>query len=164
MIEIHGLKRPTAIGSDATSDNNQGADLNITLIAEQIGRIPAKEQKVSSGEVLALLIWSEYELYESLLTVMHGHAVLLPVVALINSAGVGVRFLIRHRSPGEAAQTGTDQADVAPPAILGGHVDDGVGVGAAHQPAVLPILTVRPGDFVGGGELAVHPDVSFQVS
>lgn len=40
---VHGLRRPTATGSDITSDKNQGADLNITLIAEQIGRSPATE-------------------------------------------------------------------------------------------------------------------------
>lgn len=94
---------------------------------------------------------------------MHGHAVLLPAVALIDPAGVGVRLLVGQRCPGEAAQIGGDQADVAPPAVLRGHVDDSVGVGAAHEPAVLPILTVGSGDLVGGRELAVHPDVSLQV-
>lgn len=94
---------------------------------------------------------------------MNGHAVLLPFVALIDPAGVGVRLLVGQRGPGEAAQSGADQADVAPPAVLRGNVDDGVGVGAAHQPAVLPILTVGSGDLVGGRELAVHPDVSLQV-
>lgn len=44
---VHGLRRPTATGSDITSDKSHGADLNITLIAEQIGRIPAIEQNVS---------------------------------------------------------------------------------------------------------------------
>lgn len=95
---------------------------------------------------------------------MHSHAVLLPAGALVNPAGVGVRLLISQRGPGEAAQSGIDQADVAPPAVLSGHIDDGVGVGAAHQPAVLPILTVRSWDLVGGWELTVHPDVSLQVS
>lgn len=52
IVEGYGLRRPTATGSDITSDNNQGADLNITLIAEQIGKIPATEQKMSLGEVL----------------------------------------------------------------------------------------------------------------
>lgn len=94
---------------------------------------------------------------------MNGHAVLLPVVALINPAGVGVRLLISQRGPCEAAQIGKDQADVAPPAVVHGHVVDVVGVGAAHQPAVLPILTVGPRDLVGGRELTVHPDVSLQV-
>lgn len=95
---------------------------------------------------------------------MHSHAVLLPAVALVNSAGVGVRLLISQRGPGEAAQCGSDQADIASPTILGGHVDDGIGVGAAHQPAVLPILTVGPRDLVGGRKLTVHPDISLQVS
>lgn len=95
---------------------------------------------------------------------MNGHAVLPPAVALINPAGVSVRLLISHRRPGEAAQVGTDQADVAPPAVVHIHIDDGVGVGAAHQPAVLPVLTVGPGDLVLRRELTVHPDVSLQVS
>lgn len=95
---------------------------------------------------------------------MDGHAVLLPAVALINPAGVGERPLISQRCPGEATQGGSDQADVAPPAVLCGHVDDGVGVGAAHQPAVLPILAVRPGDLISGWKLTIHPYVSLQVS
>lgn len=94
---------------------------------------------------------------------MHGHAVLFPGVALVNPAGVGEGLLIRQRGPGEAAQLGIDQADVAPPAVLCGHVDDGVGVGAAHQPAVLPVLAVGAGHLVSGGKLTVHPDVSLQV-
>lgn len=94
---------------------------------------------------------------------MHGHAVLLPAVALIHSAGVGVRLLVSQRGPGEAAQGGVDQADVAPAAVLDGDVDDSIGVGAAHQPAVLPVFTVGAGDLVGGRELTVHPDVSLQV-
>lgn len=94
---------------------------------------------------------------------MDGHAVLLPAVALVDPAGVGERPLVGQRRPGEAAQRRADQADVAPTAVLCGHVDDGVGVGAAHQPAVLPVLAVRAGDLVGGRELAVHPDVSLQV-
>lgn len=100
----------------------------------------------------------------SKLTVMDSHAVLLPAVALVNPAGVGERPLISQRGPGEAAQIGSDQADVAPPAVLCGHIDDGVGVGAAHQPAILTILTVGAGDLVGGWKLTVHPDVSLQVS
>ena len=95
---------------------------------------------------------------------MDGHAVLLPAVALVNPAGVGERLLVGQRGPGEAAQIRHDQADVAPPAVLRGHVDDGVGEGAAHQAAVLTIFTVRAGDLVGGRELTVHPDVSLQVS
>lgn len=94
---------------------------------------------------------------------MHGHAVLLPFAALVDPAGVGVRLLVGQRGPGEAAQGGADQADVAPPAVLRGNVVDDVGVGAAHQPAVLPILAVGSGDLVGGQELAVHPDVSLHV-
>lgn len=100
----------------------------------------------------------------NILTVMDGHAVLLPAAALVNPAGVGERLLVVHRGPGEAAQIGIDQADVAPPAVLRGHVDDGVGEGAAHQAAVLPVLAVGAGDLVGLRELAVHPDVSLQVS
>lgn len=42
-----GLRRPTATGSENTSDKSQGADLNITLIAEQIGRSPVKEKSLS---------------------------------------------------------------------------------------------------------------------
>lgn len=94
---------------------------------------------------------------------MDGHAVLLPAVALVDPAGVGEGPLISQRGTGEAAQGGRDQADVAPPAVLRGHVDDGIGVGAAHQPAVLPVLTVGPGDLVGGWKLTVHPDVPLQV-
>lgn len=94
---------------------------------------------------------------------MHGHAILFPGGALVNPAGVGVRLLISHRGPGEAAQIRRDQADVAPPAVLSGHIDDSVGVGAAHQTAVLPILTVGAWDLVGGWELTVHSDVSLQV-
>lgn len=94
---------------------------------------------------------------------MDGHAVLLPGVALVNPAGVGERPLIGQRRPGEAAQIGTDQADVAPPAVLRRHVDDSIGVSAAHQPAVLTVLTVGARDLVGGRKLTVHPDVSFQV-
>lgn len=94
---------------------------------------------------------------------MHGHTVLFPAAALVNPAGVGVRLLIGHRGPGEAAQIGSDQADVAPPAVLGGHVDHGVGVRAAHQPTVLPVFAVGPRDLVGGWKLAVHPDVPLHV-
>lgn len=63
---------------------------------------------------------------------MDGHAVFLPAAALVNPAGVGEWPLISQRGPGEAAQSGSDQADVAPPAVFCGHIDDGVGVGAAH--------------------------------
>lgn len=94
---------------------------------------------------------------------MDGHAVLLPAVALVDPAGVGERPLVGQRGPGEAAQSGTDQTDVAPPAVVHRDVDHGVGVGAAHQPAVLPVLTVRAGDLVGGWKLTVHPDVSLKV-
>lgn len=103
------------------------------------------------------------QLTSNLLTVMNRHAVLFPAAALINPAGVGVRLLISHRGPGEAAQIGRHQADVAPPAVLCRHIDDGVGVGAAHEPAVLPILTVGAGDLIRGRKLTVHPDVSLQV-
>lgn len=92
------------------------------------------------------------------------HAVLLPAVALVHPAGVGERPLVCQRGPGETAQRGADQADVAPATVLCGHVDHGVGEGAAHQPAVLSVLTVRAGNFIGGWKLAVHPDVSLQVS
>lgn len=95
---------------------------------------------------------------------MHGHAVLLPVVALVNPAGVGVRLLISQRGPGEAAQIGANQANIAPSAVVMGHVGDGVRVGAAHQPAVLSILTVGAWDLIGGRELTVHSDISLQVS
>lgn len=95
---------------------------------------------------------------------MHGHAVLLPAVSLVNPAGVGEGSLIGQRRPGEAAQCGVDQADVAPPAVLHGHVDDVVGVSAAHQPTVLPILAVGAGHLVRGREFTVHPNISLQVS
>lgn len=94
---------------------------------------------------------------------MDGHAVLLEVVALVNPAGVGEGPLIGKRGPGEAAQIRSHQADVAPPAVLCGHVGDGVGESAAHQTAVLPILAVGAGARVGGWELTVHPDVPLQV-
>lgn len=94
---------------------------------------------------------------------MDGHAVLLEVVALVNPAGVGVRPLIGKRGPGEAAQVWSHQADVAPPAIIYGHVSDGGGVSAAHQAAVLTILAVGAGTRVGDRKLTVHPNVSLQV-
>lgn len=46
-MNIQGFRRPTATGSDISSDKNHGADSNITLIAEQIGRIPAREENIS---------------------------------------------------------------------------------------------------------------------
>lgn len=95
---------------------------------------------------------------------MHRHAVLLPALPLVHPAGVGEGPLVGQWRPGEAAQVGVDQADVAPPAVLHGHVGDNVGVGAAHQPTVLPILAVGARHLVGGRELAVHPHVSLQVS
>lgn len=95
---------------------------------------------------------------------MNGHAVLLPVVTLVNPAGVGVRLLISQWSPGEAAQIGSDQANIAPSAVVMGHINDGVRVGAAHQPAVLPILTVGAWDLISGRELTVHPNISLQIS
>lgn len=63
---------------------------------------------------------------------MHGHAVLLPALPLVNPACVGEGPLVGERRPGEAAQVGVGQADVAPPAVLHGHVRDHVGVSAAH--------------------------------
>lgn len=63
---------------------------------------------------------------------MHGHAVLLPAVPLVNPAGVGEGPLVGQRCPGEAAQVGFEQADVGPPAVLHGNVDDGVGISTAH--------------------------------
>lgn len=94
---------------------------------------------------------------------MHRHAVLLPRAALVHPAGVRVGLLIGHRRPGKATQSRGDQADVAPPAVVHRHEGDSVGVGAAHQPAVLTVLTVRALDLVSGWELTVHPDVSLQV-
>lgn len=94
---------------------------------------------------------------------MNGHAVLLPAVALINPAGIGVRLLISHRGPGETAQIGVGQADVAPSTVFHGHINDLVGVGGAHYPAVLTKLTVGAGDLIGLWELTVHPDISLQV-
>lgn len=107
--------------------------------------------------------WQETNKEQTLLTVMNRHAVLLPGVALINAAGVGVRLLISHRGPGETAQIRIGQADVAPPTVLCGHINDLVGVGGAHYPAVLAKLTVGAGDLIGLWELAVHPDISLQV-
>lgn len=94
---------------------------------------------------------------------MDSHAVLLPGVALVNPAGVSERPLISQGGPGEAAQVWTDQADVAPPSILHGHIHDCVWVSAANQPAVLSILTVGPGDLICFWKLTVHPDISLQV-
>lgn len=158
MVCFHGQSRPTATGSDISRDNNHGADLAITLIAEQIRRCPAIKAKCGI-RWLSLLFDGQYRV----LTVMDGHAVLLEVVALVNPAGVRVGPLIGKRGPGEAAQVWSHQADVAPPAVLCGHISDGVGVGAAHQTAVLPVLAVGAGDQVGGRKLTVHPDVSLQV-
>lgn len=95
---------------------------------------------------------------------MDSHAVLLPAVALVDPAGVGERLLISQRGPGKATYIIVDQADIAPPAVIYGHVDDGVGVGGAHQAAVLPVLTVGAGHLIGGWKLTVHPDISLQVS
>jgi len=94
---------------------------------------------------------------------MDGHAVLQPLLPLVHPACVGEGLLVGQRGPGEAAQVGVHQAYVAPPAVLCGHVDHGVGERAAHQAAVLPVLAVRPGHLVGGGELTVHPHISLQV-
>lgn len=94
---------------------------------------------------------------------MHAHAVLLPHAALVHPAGVGVGLLIRHRGPGEAAECGGDQADVGPPPVVGGDQGHSVGVRGTHQAAVLLELTVGPWELVGGGELAVHPDVALHV-
>lgn len=158
-LPAQGLMRPTATGSEITSVKNHGADLNITLTAQQMGMIPETED---GG--LDRALQGEAETKSRGLTVMNRHAVLLPAVALINPAGVGVGLLVGHRGPGEAAQIGRDQADVAPSAVVRGHVGDHVGVGAAHQPAVLTVLTVRARDLVGGQELTVHPDISLQIS
>lgn len=97
------------------------------------------------------------------LTLMNGHAVLLPVATLVNPAGVGEGPLISKCGPGEAAQVGSDQANITPPAVLCGYIGDGIGIGAAHQPAVLPILAIRAVNLVGDWKLAVHPDISLQV-
>ena len=97
------------------------------------------------------------------LTLVNGQAVLLPGQALVHAAGEGVGLLVRHRGPGEAAQGGADQADVGAPAVVHGHQVDHVGVGAAHQPAVLAVLAVGARELLGGGELTVHPEVPLQV-
>ena len=94
---------------------------------------------------------------------MNGQAVLLPGQALVHTAGEGVGLLVRHRGPGEATQGGGDQADVGAPAVVHGHQVDHVGVGAAHQPAVLAVLAVGPRQLLCGGELTVHPEVPLQV-
>lgn len=94
---------------------------------------------------------------------MDGHAVLFKVFALVDPAGVGEGPFIGKWGPGEAAEIWSHQADVAPPTVLCGHISDGVGVGAAHQTAVLPIFAVGAGARVGGWKLTVHPDVALQV-
>lgn len=126
-----------ATGSDISRDISHGADLAITLIAEQIGRSPAIKAKCVFRWFLLV-----FDGQNKVLTVMDGHAVLLKVGALVNPAGVGKGPLIGKCGPGEAAQIWSHQADVAPPTVLCGHVSDGVGDGAAHQTAVLPILAV----------------------
>lgn len=167
-MNVHGLSRPTAMGSDMTRDKNHGVDSNNTLIAEQMGRIPATEHNLTL-DIVSLEVWREKPRAElprriqTALTVMDRHAVLLPAAALVNPAGVGEGLLISQRGPGEAAQIRSDQADVAPPPVLCGHIDHGVGVGAAHQAAVLTILAVGARDLVGGWKLTVHPDVMLQV-
>lgn len=158
MVRFQGESRPTATGSDISRDNSHGADLAITLMAEQIVRCPAEKAKCAFR--CSLLV---FDGQNKGLTVMDGHAVFLKVVALVNPAGVGEGLLIGKRGPGEAAQVWSHQADVAPPAVLCGHVSDGVGKGAAHQTAVLPILAVGAAARVGGRKLTVHPDVSLQV-
>lgn len=129
-------------------------------MAEQMGRSPAIEQNVC----LDIVSEPHDSLEGTPLTVMDGHAVLLPAVPLVHPAGVSERLLVGQWCPGEAAQRGRDQADVAPPAVLDGHIGDSIGVGAAHQTAVLPVLAVGAGQLVGGWKLTVHPDVSLQVS
>lgn len=157
-MRFQGQRRPTATGSDISNDISHGADLAITLIAEQMGRSPANKAK---GVFRCFLLIFEAQI--KVLTVMDGHAVLLKVVPLVHPAGVGVRPLIGKWGPGEAAQVWSHQADVAPPAVVYGHVSDGDGVSAAHQPAVLTVLAVWAGTRVGGRKLTVHPDVSLQV-
>lgn len=46
-VNIQRFRIPTATGSDISNDKNHGADSNITLIAEQIGRIPVREEIIS---------------------------------------------------------------------------------------------------------------------
>lgn len=46
-VNIQGFRRPTVTGSDISNDKNHGADSNITLIAEQIGRIPVSEENIT---------------------------------------------------------------------------------------------------------------------
>lgn len=160
MVEVRfqGLRSPTATGSDISNDISHGADLAITLMAEQMGRSPANKAK---GVFRWFLLVCEGQ--DEVLTVVDGHAVLFEVVSLVNPAGVGVRPLVGQRGPGEAAQVWSHQADVAPPAVVYGHVSDGAGVSAAHQAAVLAVLAVGPGARVGDWKLAVHPDVPLQV-
>lgn len=158
QVRLQGQRRPTATGSDISNDISHGADLAITLIAEQMGRSPANKEK---GVFRWFLLM--FEGLNKVLTVMDGHAVLLKVVALVHPAGVGVRPLISKWGPGEAAQVWSHQTDVGPPAVVYGHVSDGDGVRGAHQAAVLTILAVGAGTRVGGRKLTVHPDVSLQV-
>lgn len=157
-VRFQGQSRPTATGSDISRDISHGADLAITLIAEQMGRSPANKAKGVFRWFLLV-----FEGQNKVLTMMDGHAVLLKVVALVNPAGVGEGPLIGKRGPGEATQVWSHQADVAPPAVVYGHVSDGAGQSAAHQAAVLAILAVGTRTRVGGRKLTVHPDVSLQV-
>lgn len=94
---------------------------------------------------------------------MHSHAVLLPFVALVHPAGVRLGGLVGQWGPGEAAQVGIDQTHVAPPAVLHVHINDLVWDSGAHQPAVLPVLTVGAWDLVGGRKFTVHSHIPLQI-
>lgn len=90
---------------------------------------------------------------------MNSQAVLLPAVALVHPAGVGLRGLIGQWGPDEAAQVGIDQAHIAPPAVLYIHINDLIWDSGAHQPTVLSVLTVWAWDLVGGRKFTVHSHV-----
>lgn len=94
---------------------------------------------------------------------MYSHAVLLPLVALVHPAGVGLRSLIGQWGPGEAAQVVIDQAHVAPPAVLHVHINDLVWDSGAHQPTVLSVLTVRAWDLVRGWKFTVYSHIPLQI-
>lgn len=94
---------------------------------------------------------------------VNSQAVLFPAVALVNSAGVGMGLLISQWSPGQAAQSGSGQADITSSAVLNGNIDDCIWISTTHQSAVLSVLTERTRYLVSGWKLTVYPDVSLQV-
>lgn len=99
------------------------------------------------------------------LTLMECHAVLLPGVALINPAGVGVRTVIGHRHPGEATNVRWHQGDIGSASGLNmwDQVDRVVWVGGSHESPILFEFAEWPGDLVGLWEFTVNPEVPLYV-